>query len=187
MNTHILKEIIVEKNEKKKTDLIIVNSIHHTSACICTTWTLLCQIICVLLLKIPKYNLWSLIPMTQNMTFWNSNTKRCCFKVGGKKKKSLIIIVSISYLLRNHILKMNTRQQIQARAKSVPTVQQNPLLSDKSRSGGRGCSSNAIKENLKMTAWSPGNDPDPTSRLSNNLFICVMPPTSPQWFTGSRK
>lgn len=64
------------------------------------------------------------------------------------------------------------------------TIKWNPLLPDKSRSGGWGCSCNAIKENLKMTVWSPGNDPDPRSRLTNNPLICGMLPNCLHWFAG---
>lgn len=64
------------------------------------------------------------------------------------------------------------------------TVEWNPLLPDKSRSGGWGSSFNAIKEHLKMTAWSLGIDPDPGRRLSKKLIIWGMYRTFSHWFTG---
>lgn len=116
---HSLIEIIIQNKNANlktfnylKTKFQIILDPSHTNTCIRTYLNLmLCQTTCVVLQKIPKCNLWPLMPVTQNMTFWNSNAQWCCLKVGEEKKKSPIIIMSISYLLRNHILKMNTRHK----------------------------------------------------------------------------
>lgn len=61
------------------------------------------------------------------------------------------------------------------------TVKWNPLLPDKTRSGGWGSSFNAIKEHLKMTPWSRALTLILRSQLSKKLCICGMYRTSLHW------
>lgn len=61
------------------------------------------------------------------------------------------------------------------------TYKWNPLLPDKTRSGGWGSSFNAIKEHLKLTPWSRVLTLILRSQLSKKLCICGMYRTSLHW------